>query len=397
MWLQSVDVCGSILEEGTRRPAPGKTTALQLRERPKTIKQLRASPGCCNYYPGFLPLQAKYSGPLTVLLKGGKVEGKKGSPVKLNWTPEWEDAFTGLKVAPANLVRLETPRFNGRPFYVCTDASCDAIGAPIEQVKDESHHHPLAFWSRKLTTRQQNWSVREQEASMILCAPQCYEGWIMGHRVEVLTDHKSLESWRTGHVDATGGPAGKRGRWHEYLSKFDLHVTYIPGRYNTVADARSRWANPASEAHSEVRFHGISTDKAEVIEFDKEEQAEIKKHCLQYLIQNREKVKVVRCKEISRAHQTGRVDSDPELSLPLLNVFRLTRSKATSKLPPQKDDKENSFLYLDWTKMYKDDRFFSSVNGKSKGRSRTTLRRRLIRRSKATFYFGKDGFVFLTV
>ena len=82
-------------------------------------------------------------------------------------------------------------------------------------------------------------------------------------------------------MDTPGGPAGRRGRWHEYLSKFDLHVTCVPGHCNTVADALSRWENPASEAYSEVSFQGTSTDKAEVIEFDKEEPALIKKHCLQ--------------------------------------------------------------------------------------------------------------------
>ena len=48
MFLQSVELCGSILEDGTRRPAPGKMAALQLWERPETIRQLRAFLGCCN-------------------------------------------------------------------------------------------------------------------------------------------------------------------------------------------------------------------------------------------------------------------------------------------------------------------------------------------------------------
>ena len=212
MFLQSVEFRGSVLEDGTRRPAPGKMAALQLWERPKTITQLRAFLGCCNFYHEFLPLYAKFSGPLTELLKVGKIEGKKGSQVKLKWTPECEEAFTGLKEALANVVTLKTPWLDGRPFYIRTDASRYAIGATIEQVDDESHHHPLAFWSRKLTTRQQNWSPREQEAYAILCALRRYEGWILGHRVEVLTDHKSLESWRTEHVDTPGGPAGRRGR-----------------------------------------------------------------------------------------------------------------------------------------------------------------------------------------
>ena len=83
MFLQSVEFCGSVLEDGTRRPAPGKMAALQLWERPKTITQLRAFLGCCNYYHEFLLLYAKFSGPLTELLKVGKIEGKKGSQVKL--------------------------------------------------------------------------------------------------------------------------------------------------------------------------------------------------------------------------------------------------------------------------------------------------------------------------
>ena len=126
--------------------------ALQLWERPKTITQLRAFLGCCNYYHEFLPLYAKFSGLLTELLKVGKIEGKKGSQVKLKWTPECEEAFTGLKEALANVVTLKTPWLDGRPFYIRTDASRYAIGATIEQVDDEGHHHPLAFWSRKLTT-----------------------------------------------------------------------------------------------------------------------------------------------------------------------------------------------------------------------------------------------------
>ena len=41
-------------------------------------------------------------------------------------------------------------------------------------------------------------------------------------------------------MDTPGGLIRRRGCWHEYLSKCDLQVTYIPGRYNTVADALSR-------------------------------------------------------------------------------------------------------------------------------------------------------------
>ena len=168
--------------------------ALHLSERPKTITQLRAFLGCCNYYREFLPLYAKYSCPLTELLNVGKEEGKKGPQFKLKWTPKCEEAFTGLKEALANVVTLKTPRLDGRHSYIPTETSCYAIGATIQQVDNEGCHHPLAFRSRKLTTRNRNWSPSEKEAYAILCALRRYEGWIMGHRVEVPTDHKSLES-----------------------------------------------------------------------------------------------------------------------------------------------------------------------------------------------------------
>ena len=99
-------------------------------------------------------------------------------------------------------------------------------------------------------------------------------------------------------------------------------------------------------------FISLARARQEVIEFDKEEQALMKKHCLQCTIKNRMKGDLVRCKEITKADHTERVTSDSESSLPLLNVFPLTRSKAKSNLPSQKNDKETTLLYVDWTKMY---------------------------------------------
>ena len=87
--------------------------ALQLWERPKTPTQLSAFLGWSIYYHEFLPLYAEYSGPLTELLKVGKVEGKKVSQVNLKKTRECEEAFTGLKQGLANAVPLKAPRLHG--------------------------------------------------------------------------------------------------------------------------------------------------------------------------------------------------------------------------------------------------------------------------------------------
>ena len=80
----------------------------------------------------------------------------------------------------------------------------------------------------------------------------------------LFTDHKALESWTTEHVDTPSGPRGRRARWHETLSQFDIQVQYVPGPSNVVADAMSRWAYPASSAREDVSFHGSAEASREV-------------------------------------------------------------------------------------------------------------------------------------
>ena len=69
LFLKSVEFCGSLLENGTRRPSPGKLVAIQKWKRPETITELRGFLGCCNFYHTFVPNYAKFAAPLTELLK----------------------------------------------------------------------------------------------------------------------------------------------------------------------------------------------------------------------------------------------------------------------------------------------------------------------------------------
>ena len=58
----------------------------------------------------------------------------------------------------------------------------------------------------------------------------------------VLSDHEALKEWHKEHIDTPSGPAGRRLRWHEVMSEFNLALYHVPGKDNTVADAMSRWA-----------------------------------------------------------------------------------------------------------------------------------------------------------
>ena len=95
----------------------------------------------------------------------------------------------------------------------------------------------------------------EQEAYAIILALMKWKNVIGMQLVKVVTDHKSLEEWVPETLGTEGGPVGRRSRWHEFLSKFNLEVEYMPVKTNVVADALSRWAYPASQAARDVTKH----------------------------------------------------------------------------------------------------------------------------------------------
>ena len=50
IFLESVELCGSLLRNGSRQPSPGKILAIQKWKPPRTISALRGFLGCCNFY-----------------------------------------------------------------------------------------------------------------------------------------------------------------------------------------------------------------------------------------------------------------------------------------------------------------------------------------------------------
>ena len=131
----------------------------------------------------------------------------------------------------------------------------------------------MAFFSRKLAKAQLNWTPREKETYAIVAALRKWSDLIGFQPILVATDHKALENWVTEHVDTPSGPRGRRARWHETLSQFDIQVVYIPGPDNVVADAMSRYAYPASSAREDVSFHGSAEASEEVKKMVEEELA----------------------------------------------------------------------------------------------------------------------------
>ena len=286
LFVPEVEFCGHVLGRGVRKPAPGKLMAIEKWEVPKTISELRAFLRFTNYYSTYIHEYAKIVACLQDKLKVSRADGKKGSKVKITWTPEDQTAFDEVRQRLCSKLVLQSVNPN-KPFVLRVDASKYAVGATLEQLEGEDRMPtanyvkekktvPVAFMSRKLTPGQRNWVPREQETYAIILALQKWESWIGLQPVLVLTDHKALEHWAKEILDTPSGPIGRRLRWHQMLSKYDLSVGYVPGKDNTICDILSRWAYPASQAFREVSKHGNLEEKLqmeEIIRQEKEEEA----------------------------------------------------------------------------------------------------------------------------
>ena len=180
LFVKEVQFVGHVVGHGQRRPMPGKLASLHHWERPQTISELRSFMGFCNYYSGYVRMYAELSGPLHKMLQVRKFDGRKGSKKKLAWTPEAEDAFSRLKERLLGQLRLFLVDPD-KGFVLRTDASDYAVGAVLEQVRDDGSHVPVAFWSRILAEGQRRTQDREGEGDVRHCL--CAQEVVWPHRI----------------------------------------------------------------------------------------------------------------------------------------------------------------------------------------------------------------------
>uniref|UniRef100_A0A670JYV5 Gypsy retrotransposon integrase-like protein 1 n=1 Tax=Podarcis muralis TaxID=64176 RepID=A0A670JYV5_PODMU len=133
-----------------------------------------------------------------------------------------------------------------------TDASDRAVGSILLQPGDGGQWKPCAFFSRKLNKSEQNYTVYDRELLAIHEAFRRWRHFLIGaqHKVQVCTDHKNLEYWRTARVLNQ-----RQVRWAQEFSKFNFEIRYVPGKENVRADALSRKPEYSEgEGGPEVRY-----------------------------------------------------------------------------------------------------------------------------------------------
>jgi len=208
---------GFIVNRCSMKPQPKKTEAIRQLQPPKNCKQLHRLIGMCDFCRDLHPKQSHMMSALT------KISSKM---VRCKWGEEQQKAFEELKRVFCKEVLLSYPNFN-KPFDIHTDASDYQLGSVISQ-----DGKPIAFYSRKLSNAQKNYTVAEKELLSIVETFKEFRTILLGQQLNAHADHQNLLCKAHANQRAT--------RWRLLIEEHGPNLICLPGKKNVVADALSR-------------------------------------------------------------------------------------------------------------------------------------------------------------
>ncbi|BES91401.1 Reverse transcriptase (RNA-dependent DNA polymerase) [Nesidiocoris tenuis] len=239
------------------RPLPDRINALVQSERPTTCDQLRRFLGTINYYRRFVK---RSSWPQAII---HDYLAKKKNKDTIDWTPELENAYEKCKADLANATLLVHPKPD-LPLILRVDASQVAVGAVLEQ-ELSGKHHPLGFFSRKLTCTEQRYSTYDRELLAIYSAIKHFRYMVEGRTLTIFTDHKPLVH---AFSQSPEKASPRQFRHLEFIAQFSTDIRHVAGEDNQVADYLSRLENEPSRVEAIVKSTFSPADIAQAQQSD---------------------------------------------------------------------------------------------------------------------------------
>ncbi|KAE9275407.1 hypothetical protein PF008_g29360 [Phytophthora fragariae] len=227
--MTEVEYLGFHLSTDGKKPIQKKIDAIVHLGRPRNIRDLRRFVGMINYYKDTWQGRSETLAPLTALTSVKR---------PFQWTEREQNAFDAAKRMITKDVMLAYPDFDAT-FDLYTDASEQQLGGVIMQLG-----RPLAFWSRKCTGSQRQYTMNKKELLSVLEMLREFRSILWGRRIRVFTDHKNS-------VQATFNNP-QMLRWRLEIEEYGPEMIYIKGHDNVVADALSRLPLQGDEAAASV-------------------------------------------------------------------------------------------------------------------------------------------------
>ena len=221
-YLDEVLYLGHIISAKGISVNPEKVSAIVNWEPPQNVKQLRSFLGLASYCRRFVENFSKIAKPLSNLLQ---------KHVKYVWSPECDIAFNTLKEKLITAPVL-TPPDETKPYEVFCDASLQGLGAVLMQEKKV-----VAYTSRQLKPNEKNYPTHDLELAAVVHALLTWRHLLLGRKVDIFTDHKSLK-----YIFTQPNLNLRQTRWVEMIQEYNPSIEYTPGKANVIADALSRKA-----------------------------------------------------------------------------------------------------------------------------------------------------------
>ena len=175
-----------------------------------------------NYLKWFSPVLSELTEPLRKLQKSDTVWA---------WESEQQTAFEKTKTALTTLPVLAYFDKN-KDHIIQTDASKTGLCAVLLQ-----EGQPVVYASRTLTETKHRYSNIERELLGVVFGLERLHHYTFGKPITVETDHQPLTSiWKK--TIATSSPRLQRLLLR--LAQYDVHIEYLRGKENVIADALSR-------------------------------------------------------------------------------------------------------------------------------------------------------------
>jgi hypothetical protein len=92
----------------------------------------------------------------------------------------------------------------------------------------------VCYASRQLRKHEENYPTHDLELAAVVHALKIWRHYLIGHRCEIYSDHKSLK-----YIFTQNDLNLRQHRWLELIKDYDLGINYHPGKTNVVADALS--------------------------------------------------------------------------------------------------------------------------------------------------------------
>jgi hypothetical protein len=177
-WLTKVAFLGNVISAREVSVDPSKVRDVLNWMPPTNVSEIRRFLGLAGYYRQFIMDFSKIAKPMMKLLKKNKA---------FEWTAECQASFEELRKNLTSAMVLVLPDLN-KKFDIYCDASHRGLGCVLMQ-----EGQVVCYASRQLRKHEENYPTHDLELAAVVYALKIWRHYLIRHRCEIYSDHKSLE------------------------------------------------------------------------------------------------------------------------------------------------------------------------------------------------------------